>query len=348
MSRKILSALLALALTAATVSGCSKKPNDPPSANDGYYAYELSEYITLADASKEITRAKLDEEMLVEYKSLSETPIIYGGTAEGAQPADGITVAKGDTANIDYTGKKDGVAFQGGTDTGFDLVIGSNKFIAGFEDGLIGVAVGATVDLNLKFPDNYHSADLAGQSVVFTVKVNYISRPTYPEYNEENVKKYTGYTIAEFEKQMAGIIIFDRIYTQTKVIKYPEKELATITEKYLKDYKDAATSYGISLETYLSYMGATLAELNQYADRMAKQYVKRDMIAYSIVNSTPSLKLTEEDYEKELKAYWETSVKNGFKGTLDDFRDEVDRADVESGIYVQRVITHLGNQAQIV
>lgn len=79
-----------------------------------------------------------------------------------------------DTANIDYVGKKDGEAFQGGTASGYNLTIGSHSFIDGFEDGLVGVMPGETVDLNLTFPEDYGNSELAGQEVVFTVTVNYI------------------------------------------------------------------------------------------------------------------------------------------------------------------------------
>ena len=84
------------------------------------------------------------------------------------------TVEEGDIVNIDYEGKKDGEAFEGGTASGYHLEIGSDNFIDGFEDGLIGAKVGQTLDLNLTFPENYPSTDLAGAAVVFTVKVNKI------------------------------------------------------------------------------------------------------------------------------------------------------------------------------
>ncbi|MCR5502642.1 MAG: trigger factor [Lachnospiraceae bacterium] len=81
-------------------------------------------------------------------------------------------VRNGDIANIDYEGKKDGVAFEGGTAKGYDLGIGTGTFIPGFEDGLIGMKVGETRDVPLTFPENYGNADLAGQDVIFTVTVN--------------------------------------------------------------------------------------------------------------------------------------------------------------------------------
>ncbi len=106
------------------------------------------------------------------------------GSSEGisvnteATPAlntdEGLVVEEGDTVNIDYTGYKDGEAFDGGSTNGAgtDLTIGSDMYIDGFEDGLIGHKVGETVDLNLTFPENYGATDLAGADVVFTVTIN--------------------------------------------------------------------------------------------------------------------------------------------------------------------------------
>ena len=95
-----------------------------------------------------------------------------------------LLVESGDIVNIDYVGKVDGQEFNGGSATGYHLTIGSGTFIDGFEDGLIGKNVGETVDLNLKFPDNYtNNTDLAGKDVVFTVTVNSISR--VPELTDE-------------------------------------------------------------------------------------------------------------------------------------------------------------------
>ena len=85
---------------------------------------------------------------------------------------DKTTVESGDVVNIDYTGTLNGEAFDGGSDTGYNLEIGSGQFIDGFEDGLIGANVGESRDLNLTFPEDYPSADMAGQAVVFHVTVN--------------------------------------------------------------------------------------------------------------------------------------------------------------------------------
>lgn len=95
------------------------------------------------------------------------------------------TVQKGDVAVIDFEGKKDGVAFEGGSAKGFSLNIGSGQFIPGFEDGVVGMKKGETKDLNLTFPKEYNSAELAGKDVVFTVTVHEIKEKVKPEINDD-------------------------------------------------------------------------------------------------------------------------------------------------------------------
>lgn len=133
---------------------------------------DLEKYVTLKDYQNfrvEREAVEIDEE---------EVELILKDAYYNYFPADqGIkdrAVENGDTVNIDYVGKKDGVAFDGGTAQGTPLTIGSNSYIDGFESGLIGVMPGETVDLNLTFPEDYHSEELAGQAVVFTVTVNCI------------------------------------------------------------------------------------------------------------------------------------------------------------------------------
>ncbi len=113
-------------------------------------------------------------------------------------------VEKGDTVNIDYEGKKDGAAFVGGSAQGYNLTIGSNSFIDGFEDGLIGAKTGQTLDLNLTFPENYPTTDLAGADVVFTVTVNKIvveDPDAEFELNDEYIQNNTSYkTVKEYKE----------------------------------------------------------------------------------------------------------------------------------------------------
>ena len=123
----------------------------------------------------EITDKDIDEALA----SLQERDMTY----EPVENRD--SVISGDVAVIDFEGKKDGVAFEGGTAKGFSLNIGSGQFIPGFEDGVIGMKKGETKDLNLTFPKEYNNADLAGKDVVFTVTVQEIKEKVKPELNDD-------------------------------------------------------------------------------------------------------------------------------------------------------------------
>lgn len=346
MFRKIIAAFLAVVTVTAVLTGCTaKRP-------DGFYSYDLSEYITVKSIELKVDRATLDGELLTAYRSAAKkdaTTSVYGGTAEGAQPADGITVENGDTANIDYVGTLNGVAFAGGTAKGSDLEIGSNSFIDGFESGLVGAKVGETRALNLTFPEAYHSAELAGKSVVFTVTVNYIKRPVYPEYNEENVKKYTGSTVAELEKELIGNIIFDKMYSEVTVKKYPEKELNDTVNKYINAYTQQAQQYGMTLEAYVSAAyKMTLEQFNEQITAMAQQYVRRDMLTYYIVDQFPELKIADGDYEAEAQAIFNEMKENGeYTGSYEDFTKYNDKADIMISIYSRRVLKYFSDNATV-
>ena len=130
------------------------------------------EYVTLGDYKNiEVMVAGPDVDN-AEWASLNAQ--IYNEFVSAENGIKDRAVENGDWVNIDYSGKKDGVAFDGGTAAAQLLEIGSGMFIAGFEEGLVGVMPGETVDLDLTFPADYGNTELAGQAVVFTVTVNYI------------------------------------------------------------------------------------------------------------------------------------------------------------------------------
>ncbi len=123
----------------------------------------------------EITDKDIEDALV----SLQERDVTY----EPVENRDAVIA--GDVAVIDFEGKKDGVAFEGGTAKGFSLNIGNGQFIPGFEDGVIGMKKGETKDLNLTFPNEYNNADLAGKDVVFTVTVQEIKEKVKPEINDD-------------------------------------------------------------------------------------------------------------------------------------------------------------------
>lgn len=197
-------------------------------------------------------------------------------------------VKKGDTANIDYVGKKDGVAFEGGTAQGYDLEIGSGSFIPGFEDGLIGKKIGDTVDLNLTFPEEYQSADLAGKAVVFTVTINYVTTTDplspaefYKDLEFDSESKY----LEDANKRATENIIVAKLEETSKIKEYPEEDKEFLYEQTKKMIESQISSYGYDFKTYLEAAGQTEEQFK--ADAIKNQIepmMKTQMIFYSIMD----------------------------------------------------------------
>lgn len=264
----------------------------------------LGEYKGLKVSVKEAKVDKTEKEQLfqqVYYSYINEE----SGVTDRA-------VKMGDTVNIDYEGKKDGVAFSGGTASNQQLGIGSGSFIAGFEDGLVGVKPGETVDLNLTFPKDYQSQDLAGQAVVFTVKVNFI----YPEYDDATVASWgeTAYTnVAEMEEYIQEYLqlMADSTYEsdlENAVIKQFVSNCSftelpnELVERFRNSLRDnletEAASYGMDVESFSQYAyGMLLADL---LDSYAKESTKQ-MLALQAVANAEGLNKTDEELEKSLQ-----------------------------------------------
>ena len=228
-----------------------------------------------------------------------------------------------DTVNIDYTGYKDGEAFEGGTDQGYDLLIGSGNFIEGFEEGLIGHNKGEEVTLDLTFPENYSSADLAGQAVQFVVKINKISEPapltdewssentdfkTAEEYRANQKELLQQQADNEYESQVKSDL-FQLVMETTEVKEYPQ-ELLEETRADLKSQLDNmySASYGMTMDEYLESQGASKEDADQTIDETAKSYLKQNMVTQAILNAEKK-EYTEEDYQEELEKF---AVLSGF------------------------------------
>ena len=181
----------------------------------------------------------------------------------------------GDEVIIDFLGKKDGVAFDGGKAEKFPLELGSKSFIPGFEEGLIGKKAGDEISLDLEFPKDYHAKDLAGTKVVFEVKIHEVRENALPEINEEFLSKLGEFkTKEEFEKQIEEDLKTqkqaesDEKFKDKLVKKLAEVSKVPVPEILLKDQKQSIELdmqqnlmySGLSLEDYLERMGKTREE----------------------------------------------------------------------------------------
>lgn len=182
---------------------------------------------------------------------------------------------EGDEVVIDFLGKKDGVAFDGGKAEKFPLELGSKSFIPGFEEGLIGKKAGDELSLDLKFPKDYHAKDLAGAKVVFEVKIHEVRENVLPEINEEFLSKLGEFkTKEDFEKQIKEDLKTqkqaeaDDKFKDELVKKLAEVSKVPVPEILLEDQKQSIEMdmqqnlmySGLSLDDYLKRMGKTREE----------------------------------------------------------------------------------------
>ncbi len=251
-------------------------------------------------------------------------------------------VAKGDTVNIDYVGLKDGKAFQGGTDKGAHLTIGSGQFIEGFESGLIGHKVGEKVTLNITFPKNYSSTELAGQAVVFNVTINKIEKQITPSLSDDFIKNNTEYkSVADFKEAIRKQLeadndnakqsemetnLINKIVADSKFSSIP-KDL----QQYYKDYlnyqaEQSAKQYGMDLKSYISQMGMDTKAFDKYVDDYSATQAKQE-IALKAIAETENMKVSDQEvkdkvaelmksYGKKEKEIYEMMSKKEIKNSL--------------------------------
>ena len=187
----------------------------------------------------------------------------------------------GDEVIIDFLGKKDGVAFDGGKAEKFPLELGSKSFIPGFEEGLIGKKAGDELSLDLEFPKDYHAKDLAGAKVVFEVKIHEVRENVEPEINEEFLSKLGDFkTKEEFEKQIEEDLKTqkqaeaDEKFKDELVKKLAEVSKVPVPEILLEDQK---RSIEMDMQQNLMYSGLSLED---YLDRMGKtreEWLEKDV-----------------------------------------------------------------------
>ena len=261
----------------------------------------------------------------------------------------------GDQVNIDYKGMKDGVAFDGGTAEGYDLVLGSNSFIDGFESGLVGAKKGEEVTLNLTFPDPYqNNPDLAGQAVVFEVKVNNVKEKTVPELTDDFVAKVSPEdgTVEKLRENMKAFILEQKQYQidnqrNTDILNavIDKYEIVCATDDVDKNYEtqvqyytNQASMYGLDLATYASLMGMDEEGLKSELRNVARDMTKQEMLLKEIA-SRENITVTDEDREALAERYGYDS--------LESFLETADKEIVDDTALMQKTLDFLVENAEI-
>jgi len=227
----------------------------------------------------------------------------------------------GDTAVIDYSGSVDGVKFEGGTSEDYSLKLGSNTFIPGFEDQIVGHNVGETFDVNVTFPTEYHAEELAGKEAVFVVTIKKLEMTELPELDDEFAKDVSEFdTLDEYKNDIKAKIQKTKNDAADQEVEnqlieallaniegeIPEVMFADEAENMVRDYDNRLRMQGLDLKTYFKYTGLDLDALrNQFRPQAEKQVRLRlglERIA-AIEEFVPTEEAINAEFEKLATAY---------------------------------------------
>ena len=373
--RKAALAAACAALFGAFAAGCAKTEEDPAetvqesagesAAEDGTAAAEdygpeaylngitVSDYVTLGDYKG--VKVSVDAAVVTDEYLDSYIDYVLQSNMLTTEVTD-RPVQEGDIVNIDYEGKIDGVAFDGGTAEGYDLAIGSGSFIDGFEDGLIGAETGETRDVEVTFPEDYHGTDVAGKDAVFTVTVNSISVETLPELTDEfvqglgvgaeTVEEYRQYAYdLLMEEQQANhdaeaeMAVLETVMNNAKLQDPPEDMTNRYYSRLIDNMNYYASMYGYDLETFLSLNGTSEETIMESAGNAAKQLITMQAIA-----EAEGMEVTDEELDEEIEA---NAVSMGYEDA-DAYREALDAEGYREYMLTEKVLDFLLENAEVV
>lgn len=248
-------------------------------------------------------------------------------------------VKKDDTATIDFEGFVDGTPFAGGKGEGFELVIGSGQFIPGFEEQIIGKSIGDEFDVNVTFPEDYHSEELKGKPAVFKTKVNAISYKELPELDDEFAKDVSEFdTLAELKedikkkltesadartKQEKENTAVDKVI-ENMTVDVPECMVDSRIESTIRENNARMAQQGISFEQYLGYMGTTIDQFKEQIRPNAELQVK-GTLALEQIAKEENIEVSDEEVLEQLK-----KIAESYNMEVDKVKEFMRDEDIES------------------
>lgn len=259
--------------------------------------------LTVEVTKQEVTDADIDARIEQDRQKVARTVDVEGRALEN-----------GDTVNLDYAGSVDGVAFEGGTAKGQTLTLGSNQFIPGFEEQMVGMNIGEEKDLNVTFPEQYHAAELAGKAAVFHVKVNSATHTELPELNDEFAADASEYsTFAEYKDSIVKelnekaaknneVAVENALVekaTANAQMDIPEAMIRDQVNYILREMQMRMAYQGLRLEDYLKYTGQTVEQLADMYKGEAEQRVKMELTLEAI-RKAEGVEPTDEDVQKQI------------------------------------------------
>lgn len=268
----------------------------------------------------------------------------------GATPVD-VTdraVKIGDTINIDFVGYHNGEPFDGGAADGYDLTIGSGRFIDGFEDQLVGAELNKEIDINVVFPEDYNNVTLAGEPAVFKVTVNGIQ---YFELTEDFITNTMNFETEEAYReslrQELEEINIEKMKSQKEnrlysaVIKGSEITIPDhLLEYYASDFRSLfsgiASSYGMDLETFVTLSGSSMEAFEADVDNYANSMATRELFIKAL-SSAEGIEVTDEEFDAKIAEY---VTEYGYDSN-EEFLQEADVEVIKEDILFQKLIQFL-------
>jgi len=296
----------------------------------------LGEYkgIEVAAVAAEVSEEELNEELERLQQRHAELTVIDEGASQS-----------GDIVVIDFDGSVDGVPFEGGQAERYSLELGSNTFIPGFEDQVIGMATGDFKDVEVTFPETYHAEELANKQAVFKVKVHEIKRKQLPELDDEFAKDVSEFdTLDEYKEDLKKQLLTRKEQEAQGVreneavekaaanaeVEIPEAMIQSEVQNMMRDFDNRLRQQGMNLEMFLSFSGQTNADLEGQMKDDAEKRVRNNLVLEQIAKEE-KLEVSEEEINKELENMADTYKRSadeirsilGANGSLDSLREEL-------------------------
>ncbi|MCH5210103.1 MAG: trigger factor [Oscillospiraceae bacterium] len=313
------------------------------------------------------------EVKLGEYKGIEVDKIDYTVTDEDVDKdieatqmknarlitVDDRAIESGDIAVIDFEGFSDGVAFDGGKGEGYELEIGSNTFIPGFEDQLIGAETGADVEVNVTFPEEYHADNLAGKDAVFKVKVNEIKKRELPELDDDFASEVSEFdTMKEFREDVRKRLeeaaenkaksetenaIIDKVIENAE-FEIPEAMKEAQIDNIIRDFAQRLSYQGMTLEMYMQYTGQTEETFRAQFGEQAEKQISGSLVLEAI-QKAEGIEAGPEELELHL-----VDMSKKYNMELDKLKEalgDAEKENIKKELEIQKTIDMIVNHASV-
>ena len=308
---------------------------------------ELGEYagLTVTKEAKNVNEADVDAEVK-RMQDRNGRLLTREGAAEN-----------GDTVDIDFEGFVDGKAFEGGKAEHYSLVLGSGSFIPGFEDQVVGHSAGEEFDVNVKFPEEYGAAELAGKDATFKIKLHEVKYKELPALDDDFAKDVSEYdTLDELKDSIRNNIktnldkqaeqkvendLMDQVIANMKA-DIPDAMVDSRIDELVQDFEYRISQQGLKLADYLKYMGMNIEQFRAQFKEQADKQVKMRLAMEAIV-AKEGITASDEEFEDEVKR-----IADAYKMEADKVKSIVDAAAVKADLAINKAIDFVKEKANVV